>query len=121
PTARPEQGRKAGLPVTVLVRGEPRPLPAGLNLSAYRIIQEALTNVLKHAGPAATEVLVRYLDRELQIQVTDHGPPTLPAAKGRKGRGPRPIGMRERGTLYGGPLPGGGFAVWAWLPLESPP
>jgi len=125
-TALADQVRTAGLPVTVLVRGDPRPLPAGLNLSAYRIIQEALTNVLKHAGPATTEVLVRYLDRELQIQVTDHGPPTLPAAAGRKGRGHGLIGMRERVTLYGGqldagPLPGGGFRVWACLPLEPPP
>jgi len=109
----------------VLVRGEPRPLPAGLNLSAYRIIQEALTNVLKHAGPAATEVLVRYLDRELQIQVTNDGPPALPAPGGRNGSGHGLIGMRERVVLYGGqlevgPLPGGGFRVRACLPLEPP-
>jgi len=125
-TALAEQVRKAGLPVTVLVRGDPRPLPAGLNLSAYRIIQEALTNVLKHAGPAATEVLVRYLDRELQIQVTDHGPPALRAPGGRKGSGHGLIGMRERVALYGGqlevgPLPSGGFRVRACLPLEPPP
>ena len=118
--------RKAGLPVTVLVRGYPRPLPTGLNLSAYRIVQEALTNVLKHAGPAATEVLVRYLDRELQIQVTDHGPPALPAPGSRKGSGHGLIGMRERVALYGGqlevgPLPSGGFRVRACLPLEPPP
>ena len=124
-TALADQVRKAGLPVTVLVRGDPRPLPAGLNLSAYRIIQEALTNVLKHAGPAPTEVLVRYLDRELQIQVTDHGPPTLPAESGRKGGGHGLIGMRERVTLYGGqldvgPVPDGGFEVRACLPLEPP-
>ena len=124
-TALADQVRTAGLPVTVLVRGDARPVPAGLNLSAYRIIQEALTNVLKHAGPAATEVLVRYLDRELQIQVTDHGPPALPAPGGRKGSGHGLIGMRERVALYGGqlevgPLPGGGFRVRACLPLEPP-
>jgi len=115
--------RKAGLPVTVLVRGDPRPLPAGLNLSAYRIVQEALTNVLKHAGPASTEVIIRYLDRELQIQVTNDAPPTRPARDGQKGRGHGLIGMRERAALYGGqletgPLPGGGFRVWACLRLE---
>jgi signal transduction histidine kinase len=109
----------------VLVRGDPRPLPAGLNLSAYRIIQEALTNVLKHAGPASTEVLVRYLDQELQIQVTDYGPLTLPTRDGPKGSGHGLIGMRERVALYGGqlevgPVPGGGFRVWACLPLEPP-
>jgi len=125
-TALAEQVRKAGLPVTVLVRGDLRPLPAGLNLSAYRIIQEALTNVLKHAGPACTEVLVRYLDRELQIQVTDQGPPALQARDGSKGSGHGLIGMRERVALYGGqlevgPVPGGGFRVWACLPLEPPP
>jgi AcrR family transcriptional regulator len=125
-TALADQVHKAGLPVTVLVRGDPRPLPAGLNLSAYRIIQEALTNVLKHAGPATTEVLVRYLDRELEIQVIDHGPPSLPPPDGRKGSGHGLIGMRERVALYGGqlevgPVPGGGFRVWACLPLEPPP
>jgi len=125
-TALAGQVRKAGLPVTVLVRGNARPLPAGLNLSAYRIIQEALTNVLKHAGPAATEVLVRYLDRELQIQVTDHGQRTLLAPGGHKGSGHGLIGMRERVALYGGqlevgPLPGVGFRVRACLPLEPLP
>ena len=118
-----DQVRKAGLPVTVLVRGDPRPLPAGLNLSAYRIVQEALTNVLKHAGPASTEVIIRYLDRGLQIQVTNDAPPTRPARDGQKGRGHGLIGMRERAALYGGqletgPLPGGGFRVWACLRLE---
>jgi len=125
-TALADQVRKAGLPVTVLVRGDPRPLPAGLNLSAYRIIQEALTNVLKHAGPIPTEVLVRYLDRELQIQVTDDGPSTPPARGGHKGHGHGLIGMQERVALYGGqlevgPVPGGGFRVRACLPLEPSP
>jgi len=119
------QVRKAGLPVTVLVRGEPRPLPGGLNLSAYRIVQEALTNVLKHAGPIPAEVLVTYLDRELQIQVTDHGPSTRSALDGTKGSGHGLIGMRERVALYGGqldvgPVPGGGFRVRASLALEPP-
>jgi len=119
------QVRKAGLPVTVLVRGEPRPLPGGLNLSAYRIVQEALTNVLKHAGPIPAEVLVTYLDRELQIQVTDHGPATRSAPDGTKGSGHGLIGMRERVALYGGqldvgPVPGGGFRVRASLALEPP-
>jgi len=122
-TALTAQVRQAGLPVAVLVRGDPRPLPAGLNLSAYRIIQEALTNVLKHAGPVSTEVLVTYLDRELQIQVTDHGQPASPPPDGPRGSGHGLIGMAERVSLYGGqlevgPLPGGGFRVRASLPVE---
>ena len=125
-TALAAQVRKAGLPVTVLVRGDPRPLPGGLNLSAYRIIQEALTNVLKHAGPVPTEVVVRYRDRELEIEVTDRGPATFTAREGLAGSGHGLIGMRERVALYGGqldvgPVPGGGFVVRASLPLEPPP
>jgi signal transduction histidine kinase len=125
-TALAAQVQKAGLPVTVQVRGDPRPVPAGLNLSAYRIIQEALTNVLKHAGPASTVVIVRYLDRELQIEVTDQGPRIPPARAGSNGTGHGLIGMRERVALYGGrldvgPVPAGGFRVWACLPLDRPP
>ncbi|MEU1723510.1 sensor histidine kinase [Nonomuraea sp. NPDC005692] len=116
-----EQFRSAGLDVTLEVSGERVPLSAGLDLSAYRIVQEALTNTLKHAGPTRAAVHVSYLPAELRLEITDQGP-----------RGPRPpsggggghglIGMRERaalfeGTLTAAPLPGGGFTVRAELPL----
>lgn len=113
---------EAGLPVRVLVEGTPQPLPAGLDLSAYRIVQEALTNTLKHAGPARAEVRVRYLPDQLDIRVVDDGarPPAEPSD--RVGRGL--IGMRERAALYGGTLvtdhpPDGGFRVHASFPLGA--
>lgn len=113
---------EAGLPVRVVVDGTPRPLPAGLDLSAYRIVQEALTNSLKHAGPACAEVRVRYLGDHLEIRVDDDGDGTRAGQPGRVGRGL--IGMRERAALYGGTLtvgrqPGGGFRVHATFPLGA--
>ncbi len=118
------QTREAGLPVALVVEGEPRPLPPGVDLSAYRIVQEALTNSLKHAGPATATVTVRYGDRALDVEVTDDGA-AAPAA------GPAPggnglIGMRERVGLLGGRLhvgrrQGAGFTVRAQLPLDGPP
>ena len=118
-----DQVRSAGLPATMLVEGDARPLPPGLNLSAYRIVQEALTNVLKHAGPTPTQVLIHYGDRDLEVRVTDQGQ-CLPAAGEAAETGHGLIGMRERVMLYGGqldagPLPGGGYAVRACLPLEA--
>ncbi len=118
-----DQVRSAGLPATMLVEGDARPLPPGLNLSAYRIVQEALTNVFKHAGSAPTQVLIHYGDRDLEVRVTDQGQ-CLPAAGEAAGTGHGLIGMRERVMLYGGqldagPLPGGGYAVRACLPLEA--
>ena len=68
------QVREAGLPVTLSVEGRPRPLPAGLDLSAFRIVQEALTNVLKHAGPASARVTIRYGESNLRLTVCDDGP-----------------------------------------------
>jgi signal transduction histidine kinase len=114
------QVREAGLPVTVRVEGEPRPLSPGIDLSAYRIVQEGLTNALKHAGPATAEVLVRYGDREIEVAVRDDGLGGEPASNG---GGHGLIGMRERVALYGGelaagPRPGGGFVLTARLPLE---
>ncbi|WP_204041698.1 sensor histidine kinase [Acrocarpospora phusangensis] len=117
-----EQSRSAGLDVQVDVEGEPVPLPAGLDLSAYRIVQEALTNTLKHAGPTAVTVTIGYRSHELSLDITDVGPrdgtPSAPAVPGGHGL----IGMRERvalfrGDLTAGPLPGNGFAVRAALPL----
>ena len=111
--------RAAGLPVDVRIEGTPRDLPAGVDLSAYRIIQEALTNALKHAGPAEAEVILRYGASSLQLEVVDNGAggDTDPA-----GTGHGLIGMRERAALYGGDLHAGtrnghGYAVRATLPL----
>ncbi len=113
--------RDTGVPVEVRVTGTPRPLPAGLDLSAYRIVQESLTNTLKHAGPASSRVAVHYRPHELEVEVVDDGVPT-PTRDGGLGRGL--IGMRERTSLYGGsldvgPQPGGGFRVRATFPLEA--
>jgi signal transduction histidine kinase len=122
-----EQVRAAGLPVTLRVEGPQRPLAATVDLSAFRIVQEALTNALKHAGPAHAEVVVRYGDRELELTVSDDGRGA--AAILEDGRGGLPgsghglVGMRERvalfdGELAAGPRPGGGYQVRARLPVE---
>ncbi|WP_169947910.1 sensor histidine kinase [Microbispora sp. H11081] len=118
-----DQVRAAGLEVTLEVRGDPVPLPAGLDLSAYRIVQEALTNALKHAGPTRAAVTVDYRPGELRLEVVDHGP-RQGRARARVGQegGHGLIGMRERaalfhGTLTAGPLASGGFGVRAVLPL----
>jgi signal transduction histidine kinase len=108
----------------VRVAGTPRPLPAGLDLTAYRIVQEALTNALKHAGGAACDVLVEFGDRELRLEVVDVGGSPAAAIGGGAGRGL--LGMQERVAAYGGELsagrrPEGGFAVRARLPLPVGP
>jgi signal transduction histidine kinase len=111
--------REAGLPVEVSIAGLPRELPAGVDLSAYRIVQEALTNALKHAGPARARVLIRYGEGHIEVEVTDDGAgATNGDGRGRHGL----LGMQERVALYGGeletgPRDGGGFAVRARLPL----
>jgi signal transduction histidine kinase len=116
----------AGLPVTLRVEGTPRRLPEAVDLSAYRIVQEALTNTLKHSGGASAEVVVRYAEGTLELEVTDDGPgeggPQQPAEAPHVGRGL--IGMRERvalfhGELVAGPGPRGGFRVHARLPLAG--
>jgi signal transduction histidine kinase len=109
----------AGLPVQVIVEGEPRDLPPGVDLSAFRIVQEALTNALKHAGPARARVVVRYGADELELEITDDGPGAVEST----GSGYGLIGMRERVSVYGGDLhagqqPGGGYALRVRLPLE---
>ena len=113
-----EQVRDTGLAVEVAREGEPRPLPPGVDLAAYRIVQEALTNVLKHAGPAHARVTVRYGDRDVGLEIVDDG-----RGQGLNGDGGGHglVGMRERVALYGGtleaqPAPGGGFRVQARLP-----
>jgi signal transduction histidine kinase len=118
-----EQFTDAGLPVEVDVAGEPRRLPASLDLSAYRIVQEALTNALKHAGPARARVAISYLDDKLELDIVDDG--RGPANGGLNAGGGRGlIGMRERVSLFGGeldvgPAKEGGFRVHASLPLEE--
>jgi signal transduction histidine kinase len=114
-----EQVRAAGLEVELHIEGAPQPLPPGVELSAYRIVQEALTNVLKHAHASRAEVLLRYRVRALELEVSDDGS-GAPA----NGSGHGLIGMRERAALYGGTLtagrqPNGGFHVTAQLPLEG--
>jgi len=110
---------EAGLPVDFEVEGERRELPVGIELSAYRIVQEALTNALKHAGDARAVVRVRYGTDSLELEIIDDGLGTEePVASGGHGL----VGMRERVALYGGRLdaarsPSGGFAVRVLLPI----
>jgi signal transduction histidine kinase len=123
--------REAGMPVELSVDapgGNPRALPPGVDLAAYRVVQEALTNVIKHAGQARTTVRMEYRPRDLTITVSDDGPPpgTGPAAAAGQppGSGARGlIGLRERIAVYGGeldagPRPGGGWRLAARIPLE---
>ena len=114
------QVTEAGLPVELRTHGEPRSLPAGLDLSAYRIIQEALTNALKHAGDARASVQVRYGPDSIELEIVDDG---SGAAATRAPGGHGLVGMRERVALYGGRLdvgqrPNGGFAVNVLLPIR---
>jgi signal transduction histidine kinase len=116
---------EAGLAVRLRVEGAPAPLPAGVDLSAYRIVQEALTNVVKHAGPAHAQVTIRYRDQEVAVEVIDDGRGVAAVAgDGGKGTGHGLIGMAERVAAFGGdlevgPRPGGGFRVAARLPLAA--
>jgi signal transduction histidine kinase len=115
---------EAGLPALLQVEGCPCPLPPGLDLAAYRIVQEALTNALKYAGGAPTIVRVLFADEGLKVEVLDEGRDGHRTNAGAQGRGL--VGMRERAALYGGWLEAGprlerGYAVRAWLPLTGPP
>jgi signal transduction histidine kinase len=114
-----EQVGRAGVPVDLRVVGEPVQLAPGLDISAYRIVQEALTNVLKHGGDARATVVVAYGDRTLELDIADNGRGGTP-----DGSGHGIVGLRERVALFGGSLDaggreGGGFAVRARLPLEE--
>jgi signal transduction histidine kinase len=118
------QMRLTGLSISVKIEGEEKPLPPGVDLSAYRIVQEALTNTLKHAGPVSANVTIRYLGDAVELEIKDNGPkvPISEATQESKGRGL--IGMRERVSLHGGEfqagsLPEGGFIVKAKLPLTG--
>jgi signal transduction histidine kinase len=132
----------AGLPVEVRVCGQPRPLPAGVDVTACRIVQEALTNALKHGNRAKADVTIRYADRSLRVEVLNSGPSVLTgiaAAPGgpdagidrglstghAHGTGRGLLGLRERVALYGGDLDarrriGGGYRVRARIPLDPP-
>jgi signal transduction histidine kinase len=125
-----------GMPIELTVdapAGTPPVLPPGIDLAAYRVVQEALTNVMKHAGPVRTTVRIQYRPRDLLITVSDDGPPpdSAPAAAApRAGEGMGPgsggrglIGLRERIAVYGGeldagPRPGGGWRLTVRIPLE---
>ena len=116
-----ELTRAAGLRVEVEVAGTARPLPAGVHLAAYRIIQESLTNVARHAGRARVMVRVTYDDADVHVVIDDDG--TAPSGGGTAiGTGSGITGMRERAAALGGELsagfrPGGGFRVSARLPV----
>jgi signal transduction histidine kinase len=119
-----ESVRAAGLPVRLVVDTDHAALPAAVGVSAYRIVQEALTNVLKHAGPAHAEVAIGCADGAVTIEVTDDGAGT--PAGGAPVGGQGLAGMRERAAIFGGemaagPRPEGGYAVRAVLPLDGPP
>ena len=113
------QVRSAGLTVDLAIEGDPRKLQAGLDLAAYRVVQEALTNTLKHAGPAHARVVVRYRASDIELEICDDGQGATA-----NGAGSGLVGMKERVSLYGGVLesgnrPDGGYSVRARLPLEA--
>jgi signal transduction histidine kinase len=110
----------AGLPVEVRIEGARGPVPLGVDLSAYRVIQEALTNALKHGGQARAHVLLRFETDALEVEVVDDGSGVSPMHSGGHGL----IGMRERVSVFGGefhagPRPGGGYTVRARMPFGS--
>jgi signal transduction histidine kinase len=114
--------RAAGLHVSLALEGEARPLPASVDLSAYRIVQEALTNTLRHAGGVATQIVLCYRVDEFAVEIVDHGRARAPRAEGGNGL----AGMRERvasvgGTMVAEEVPGGGFRVAARMPLGTVP
>jgi signal transduction histidine kinase len=118
-----ERAREAGLEVELTIEGERRGLESGIDLSAFRIVQEALTNTLKHAGPAKAHVTLRYGEHDVEVDVSDNGR-GVPASAGNGAvLGQGLVGMRERVAMLGGEIEAGyrkdgGFAVHAKLPLE---
>jgi signal transduction histidine kinase len=113
-----DQAREAGLPVDLRVEGDPQPLPAGVDLTAYRLVQEGLTNALKHAKAERAEVLVRYRAGDIEVTVSDNGQ----GAGSGDGGGHGLVGMHERVAVYGGVLeagtrPEGGYRLRARLPV----
>jgi signal transduction histidine kinase len=115
-----EDVSRAGLPVRLHVDGEPFPLPRAVDLSAYRIVQEGLTNALKHARASHADVTFHYGSDELRIEVRDNGE----GVSMNDGLGHGLVGIRERVKIYGGEMtagtaPEGGFVLGARLPLED--
>ncbi|QGV77274.1 sensor histidine kinase [Streptomyces ficellus] len=124
----------AGLPVEMRISGEPRPLPTGIDVTAYRIIQEGLINALKHGDGGKAEVTVRYAGQYLRVEVLNSGPSVLsggaptpkePGQGRAAGTGRGLLGLRERVAVYGGDLDarrrlGGGYRVRARIPLDRP-
>jgi signal transduction histidine kinase len=118
----------AGLPVDVRISGEPRPLPSGIDVTAYRIVQEALTNALRHGAGGKAEVTIRYASRSLRVEVLNTGPSVLTGATPERprdgaGAGRGLVGLRERVAVYGGDLDarrrlGGGYRVRARIPVD---
>jgi signal transduction histidine kinase len=118
-----ERVRATGVPVEVFVTGTPTPLPPGVDLVAYRVVQEALTNTVKHADGASVRISVAYSADELRIEVVDTGGTTAASAISGLGEGRGLIGMRERLAVYGGTLiagkrPTGGYRISAVIPLN---
>jgi len=120
----------AGLPVEVRISGERRAMPEGVDVTAYRIVQEALTNALRHGSGGQAQVTVRYAEHSLRVEVLNSGPSVL-TGEAPEQRDPEPgsgrglLGLRERVGVYGGSLDarrriGGGFRVRARLPLDRP-
>ena len=117
-----DKTRDAGLPVELRQIGRSRKLPSSVELSAYRICQEALTNVLKHAPGARTTVVLTFMEAALGVEVVNQPPPGGRRSEPGGGRGM--VGMRERASMLGGdlqfgPAPGGGFRVAATLPTGT--
>jgi signal transduction histidine kinase len=115
--------REAGLPASLEIDGEPVAVPASLDVTVYRIVQEALTNALRYARHAATLVRLSWEPGQLRVEILDEGPAA--ASPGSEGAGRGLTGMRDRASLVGGhveagPRVGGGYAVRAWLPLAPP-
>jgi signal transduction histidine kinase len=115
--------RETGASVELTVTGPPSTLSAGIGLAAYRVVQEALTNTVKHAAGARVKISIDYAPRVLRVEVADTG--GTPAVSARSGSGRGLIGLRERlavygGTLEAGKLPTGGYRVRALIPMEEP-
>jgi signal transduction histidine kinase len=114
------QVERAGLPVRLTIRGRPRPLPATVELNAYRIVQESLTNILKHAGPTPATVVLDYSGADLRVEVRDEGR----GASGVPASGYGLVSMQQRASMLGGELVAGpekehGYRVWARLPVAE--
>jgi signal transduction histidine kinase len=120
-----ERARASGLPVQIRIEGVQRPLSPALDLVSFRVVQEALTNAIKHAGPARARVRVTFTTEGLELEITDTGGAEARVQSGTEPIGHGLVGMQERLTLYGGQLEtgrrrGGGFQVVARIPLTDP-